>query len=139
MHCHLKHSDGCCFCFRKIICVYDQIRGILFDVSYVGVQHTPTNASFKNGGRSLSISKNNNWQLHITKTVCPKKHKTLYWLNCYLPRFRIIKKPRLKSFHCFQQFLRHVYCWVPVTRKLLCTVTEPKRNWINIKVPLDLF
>lgn len=46
------------------------------------------------------------------------------WFNRYLPRFRIIQKPRLKSFHCFQQFLRHVYCWFPVTRKLLRTVAE---------------
>lgn len=61
------------------------------------------------------------------------------WFHRYLPRFRIIMKPRLKSFHCFQQFLRHIYCWFPVTRKLLSTVTEPRRNWINMKVPLDLF
>lgn len=53
---------------------------VSIDVSDVGVQHTPPNASFKDGGRPLSISKNNKWQLHVTKTVRTKNQKSLYRL-----------------------------------------------------------
>lgn len=35
----------------------------------------------------------------------------------YLSRLRTVLDPGLKSLHCFQQLLRHVYCWYPVPRK----------------------
>lgn len=48
----------------------------------------------------------------------PGTPRLLRSVRPYLSGLRILQQPRLESFHDFQQFLRHVYCWHPDARKL---------------------
>lgn len=141
MYFYLKYNSGCCYCLINSLLSFaltDKCERF-FLRSYVGVQQTPTNASFKNGGRSLSVSKNNKEQIQFTKNICPKNtHVCIDQCNRYLPMFRIIKKPRLKSFHCFQQFLRHVYCWSLSTGSHCAPGRNRRETGQNRKVPQDL-
>lgn len=77
-------------------------------------------------GRVLSLKATHNSHTPIKRSALKILNVGIDWFWPYLSMFRIIEKPRLKSFHCFQQFLRHVYCWFLVTRKPLCTLTEPE-------------